>query len=279
MNVLHVEKPDTAQGKGRIFEAMLIGYLDAPVLFEAARGAQTERPVWAVFAGSDTQMRPFTANLQMGRRAVVPKRAAGSLTDGTKFEFLRSAGYEWRHQRIDNGGCVTVFLPELFRLDPGMVDPEHIQYLAAPTQAWIDALRPTLPPLESVREHMKRFRKGGKGLPGNTPTAEVLADLLPWAMLFAAYLDRRTGAPLIPDPLFQLRLFVYCLAKGYARFPRRKDEYGGDAAFGQAAKGEFEAYGLDRAGLVSPVLVNMKHKKFDELYALAVETWFAAEAS
>ena len=96
MNVLHIEQPDTAKGKGRIFEAMLIGYLDAPVVFEAARGAQTERPVWAVFAGSDTQMRPFTANLQQGRRAVVPKCAVGSLRDGTKFEFLRSAGYDWR---------------------------------------------------------------------------------------------------------------------------------------------------------------------------------------
>lgn len=276
MDTLQVEMPDTPRAKGRVFEVMLLGYLDAPVLFEAAQGAQTKRPVWALYAGTDTQIRPFTANLQQGRRAVVPRFSPGGHFEGTKFEFLRSAGYDWRSQRLDTGACVTVFLPDLFRLDPGMVDPKRIQFIAAPSRAWIDDLQPTLPPRAAVYAHMAKFRKGGKGLPPATPTAEVLTDLLPWALLFGAYLDRRTGAPLIPDPLFLLRLFVLCLAKEYALFASVEKTYSShDRAFGQASHGAFSAYGLDDAGLVAPFLVNMTHAQFDALYKTAVEEWFA----
>ncbi len=115
------------EGKGRTFSAMCLSLIAAPSLSPFQSSSDDIRPVLATFAATDTALRPFVTNLQLGRKANFPGR------HGERVEFLRSAGYQTLLQREAEGTIATVLLPELFRMDPGMVDPAAIRFIIAPS--------------------------------------------------------------------------------------------------------------------------------------------------
>lgn len=139
--------------KGRSFQGTLLAYADADALWTLG-GANTEvhRPVWFVAACSEQEAGPFQANLRLGNMAEVPNgnRGTGRNSKGDRFELCRSARYQYAVQRLPAGTVIQAFLPELFAIDPGMVDPEAVRFVMVPAKTWLgDVSRRT-------RMHVKR---------------------------------------------------------------------------------------------------------------------------
>lgn len=208
----------TAQegSKGRTFGAQLLAWATADGLWDGGERAddKAHRPVWAVLAGARAEMVAFVANLRFGRAfGTNGKRTRkGGTTFETKWEFLKSARYEWRTLATDEGALVQVFLPDLFRVDPGMIDPTGVRFVLLPPAAWIDAQREALgarATLDAVR-HVARL--------GIAPAGTDLAPWVPLATLFAERLERRIRFPFPPSLPFQLQVMVAMLKAGHATF-------------------------------------------------------------
>lgn len=250
--------------KGRSFAATPVAMVTADNLFPEGGTDGACRPVWAMFAGAETSLRPFVANLRLGRKA--EPDGFSRKGDGERFEFLKSIGYHIAWQKEAEGCLATLYHPELFRLDPGMVDPEAIQFVMLVPEAWIasQAIDPT-----AAIEHMKHFR---------LPELEghALASWAVAAYLFAAYLDRRTRCPLITDGRFYLQLLCQALDRKLASFPGSnlryntsyRSEWGYQSGFG------FRAEGLENAGISLAIAFQASHDTFEQFIAEQVTIFF-----
>lgn len=229
----YIIQPETGK-KGRSFSAKCTALVVADTLWSSGSG-DTIRPIWAQFVGTDSELRPFATNLKLGRKAEPSNGHKHS--NAERLEFIKSAQYQVAWQREAEGSIVTLFHPDLFRLDPGMVDPEGAKFVMLVPYWWNDAQ--TLD-VEDAR-----------------------------ASLFAAYLDRRTRCPLVADVAFYRRLLAAALDEGFAHSPGdRKIEY---------ARGTFQASGLDDAGLDSAISFSAPHDRLEEFLAEQVSEHFANE--
>lgn len=264
-------------GKGRSFTAALLAYILADNLWQGGKHDENYRPAWMMIAASEHEATPFVENLRAGRRAVL---ADGSKQRNNKpaiFECLRSAGYRFEAQRHPEGTVWQAYLPDLFRLDPGMVDPQGITFIVSPlrdTPEWHAATAPAVvaPAVEHIRKigyfgpgKHDRWESYDKGYP--YPTPEQVRELAPLASFFAVYLARRTRAPLIPDPRFYLQLLIAMLREGAASLTTR-ERYANDVYFGEHTKLGFVEEGIADVGLVPGVACKVKH---DDLEAVLAE--------
>jgi len=269
-------------GKGRTFCATYLASASADMLWEGGETdtGDIERPVFAVFAGSDAELRPFVANLMLGRRGLVGDNGY-SRRAKKGFEFLKSAGFRYLWQREQEGSVVTVYLPELFLMDPGMVDPKAAKFVLLPSASWaarqeIDAA----PIVKHARrlEIVKRVNKAPNVFEGSREDfKEVLPDdklaaLVPTAYLFAAFLDRRTRAPLLADGRFYLQVMLACLNEGLASWSPTKDW--GDPLFGEHKALAFAEYGTTDAGYLPGLAFMAEHEELEALLAREVTTYF-----
>lgn len=225
------------EGRGRTFRASLLAAVDADPLWEAGRTAgDTHRPILAVLAGSDAELRAFVANLQTGRKAVLGTRGKDRL------ELLKSVGYEYFTQRHPEGAITTAYLPELLDLDPGMVDPTGARFVCAPRRDWLRAN--PVPDLDAVVAHAIAASDQKYDFRDRDTD---LYQLAPVACLFAAYLDRRTRCPIVADPRFYLQVLLASLREGLAKLAVSWDGYERDSwlkAFGTAEMGFAEVVGF-----------------------------------
>lgn len=208
--------------KGRTFSAYLLNYLTADTAWECG-SSDPRRPVYLAFTASDREAHAFTANLRTGRRAVV-RNVYGH--EQGKIEFLRSSAHRFvtARSRRSGGAIVTVYLPSLFELDPGLIDPT-IRFLFAPASWWVDR-ELSSPALRSFPQEEAR---------------ELVV-----AASFAAYLDRRTSLPIINDPRFHRQLWRAAKREVWWHEPER-------STYGHATFRVFpeEIHGLEHVGLVS----------------------------
>lgn len=255
------------EGKGRTFRATLLASVEADLLWPGGLTAGDNiRPVWAMFAGSDQELRAFSANLQMGRKVTFPKRGYYRSKED-RMEFLKSAGYRMAWQREEEGSLLTVFLPELFQIDPGMVDPIGIKFILLPTQAWHAAQ--TIEDLGAMIRHVEVLN-------GGSPVPEWVAEWVPTAFLFAAYLDRRTCCPLVADSRFFLQLMLACLRDGVATFTSPAGyHYNRDLGFGVHSSRQYIEDSISDVGLRPGIAFNADHETFEKLLADEVERFFA----
>src|SRR5690606_35338965 len=170
--------------KGRSLTAKCTCLVTADYIWDPGN-SDNIRPIWAQFIGSDAEMRPFATNLKLGRKAEQTGRAGRS--SAGRLEFLRSANYQLAWQREPEGTILTVHNPDLFRLDPGMVDPAGATIVMLTPSWWLEAQ--TLPVVDAR------------------------------ASLFAAMLDRRTLCPLPADFDFYRLLLDASLVQGLALTP------------------------------------------------------------
>lgn len=198
------------------FRAQLLAYAEADGLWDAGSARdRVTRPVWMVLGCSEHEAAPFIANLQMGRAAdVAPERGGYSSRTPERFEILRSAKFVYRKEVLPAGVVVKVFHPELFRRDPGMVDPATARFLLLPDRAWCEAQA------LDVAGALGHVRRAGFLWP-----VSALRELLPIAPLFLAFLNRRTRCPLIPDAAFALQVLAGALANGMASRAGTEDRY------------------------------------------------------
>lgn len=259
----------TKDGKGRSFRAMCLATVEADSLWPGGL-ARTDniRPVWTAFAGTENELRPFMANLILGRKADL-------LSEYRRredvIELLKSAGYQQTWQREEEGCIATAFLPDLFRLDPGMVDPAGAFFVLLPTREWFAKQKLDVNP---IVEHGMRLAK----LRGYPVDEGQLITLAPVAYLFCAYLDRRTRCPLLADGRFYLQILLACLSEGLATWSIDKNKsyfsYGTQGSFGQHTEFGFREHGTEELGFLPGVAFGSSHDTLEALLAKEVTEFY-----
>lgn len=241
MRTLTISSEDSK--KGRSFNAELLADVRCNDLAPYGESNQrgVSRPVFAVFGGSDAEMRPFIANVRCGR--VLLDESSPTM------EFLRSAGFSYAAQRSPAGTTVTVWLHELFRHDPGMVDPSGMKFILMPRASQIVAQ----PEHAAAVEHLQRV----------APHAEH-ERVVQYAPLFVSFVDRRTRAPIIPALAFQAQLLQACIDRG-------------GAGWANTSKG-FYAPGVTDLGYALPLAFSGTHEAFEKLLAEQVQIYFDAKS-
>lgn len=254
------------EGKGRSFEALCLASVTADGLWSGGSASTDDaRPVWAMFAGSDAEMRPFMANLTGGRKATFTKGDSHNYSRkaGERLELLRSAGYQITWQRESEGVIATAFLPDLFRADPGMVDPSGVRFIVLPTTTWASEQKIDTAP---ILEHVARL--------GYPVTGETLPALVPVSFLFSLYLDRRTRCPLLSDGRFYLQLLLACLDKGYASWSGAEKYSFRDREWGRHTSHGFYEVDTADVGLLPGIAFTANHADVETLLAEQVSKFF-----
>lgn len=258
-------------GKGRSFSATCVAVVTADSLWETA--GNTIRPVWAMFATSEAELKPFMANLRLGRKAEKASNVNQRRGDDERLEFLKSAGYQVTWQRAEEGTIATIFYPELFRLDPGMVDPSGLKFVLLVPTDWANSQTVDV---ASAVQHVRMMAP--------QLDTDLLASLVPTAYLFAAFLDRRTRCPLVADGRFYLQLLVASLHCGFATFPGRNVRYNPDRGeWGHHPQHRFnleiggDSYSrenIEAIGFQHAIAVLAKHEAFEAFLAEQVTLFF-----
>lgn len=269
--------------KGRAFRAFRLAAVTADGLWDVGSIDKHKRPVYATFATSEGEARPFLANLLTGRPAVP---LTNSSRGAAGYEFLRSAGYRYFQDKGPAGTIVTVYLPDLFALDPGMVDPDGVKFVVLPPSAYLAGEAHSMPVGDMVT-HARRLpwvrelnQRPGKDdwrrdrwqepLP-----VEYLRHLAPLSYLFALYLSNRSRAPIPPDGRFYFQLMLACLREGVATLPTEDRSYHYESnKFGEKTAFKFTAAGLDVGGLGPAIAFSAKHNDVEGILAAECSTYF-----
>jgi len=267
--------PTQGESKGRTFRAMCLATVTADTLWEGGAVTDHMRPVWAMFAGSEAQLKPFAINVLSGRKAHFVKGHGYTPRNEEKLDMLRSAGYQSAWQREAEGSVVTMFLPDLFAADPGMVDPKGATFIVMPPAAWQDEQKIDA---GSIVRHVYKLLPEGLRKGDEAISKEDLAALIPMAFLFCTYLDRRTRCPLVADGRFFLQLLISCLGDGLAAWPGGDQHAYHRERFGLHGKRfrGFQAKGLEDVGLGRPIAFQATHEEIEAKLARQVEVFFEA---
>ena len=234
--------------KGRSFSADLVAVVTADQLFPEY-SSETIRPVWSMWAGSEASLKPFTANLRLGAKADPPNGAKAY----NRLEFLKSTRFHLFHQKEPEGTLATFYHPDLFCLDPGMVDPDVAKFILLPTTTWEDAQK------VDTREAVAHCLDLGYPL-----TIDELEALAKVSYLFAVFLDRRTRMPLLADPKFYLQLLCACLRAGLASRPGTSLKGYGYQEWDRQIRG-FNQEGLGDVGIKTPLCFLANHIQLEAL--------------
>jgi hypothetical protein len=263
---------DGGNGKGRSFSALCLATVDADFVSPLGN-ADTSRPVFAMFAGSDTELRPFMTNLRLGRRCEIGG-GSGYRSQG-QLELLKSGDYQIAYQREAEGSVASAYLPDLFMVDPGMVDPAGIRFVLLPDKAWLEQEPDDVAEANERKERLVEMAKHARRFADQSwPDQQALVELAPLAYLFVAYLDRRSRCPIVSDPRFYMQILCACLDRGLATFPAKG--YGGyvrDLGWGHH-KSEFVAQGVESVGLSKPIAFLSSHEDFESLLAAETTQFF-----
>ncbi len=278
--IIHVGEGD----KGRAFRATLLASVTADGLWPGGGGTtDNERPVWACFAASEQALRPFIANLRCGRTAtVIGEHRTGRKRD-VCVELLKSAGYHVSWQRTPEGTIATAFLADLFRADPGLVDPAGASFVMLPPRAWAEAQPIAEAELERAVRHVAPFC--GSGAADYPVRLEVLRELVPVAALFAVYLDRRIRLPLVADLAFYLQILLASLDMGLAgwgglgtkAYRTEMVRWERERLWGVAARCGYEERGTDAVGLLPGLVFQADHEAIGAMLAEQAAIYFQKE--
>lgn len=290
LDELVIHSPESPGKKGRAFRALKVSAIMADALLPFQVGDKHDRPVYACFAGSEAEMRPFAANLLCGRPAVPlgnqnrPYRRNRGAESG--YEFMRSAGYKTFFQRHEEGTILTVYLPELVALDPGMVDPKGVKFLVIPGAGYLEAEAKKLP-TKMAEDCVSYARALPAVVKANEPERdwrghvyshwveplprERLTELVPLSYLFALYLGNRTRAPIPPSGLFYIQLLLACLDRKLAAFSGDGDR----ETFGQNKVYKFLEEGAEEGKLGDSIAFMADHEEVEVILAAECATYFS----
>ena len=242
---------EAANGDKHSYRGWLVGHVIANHAWEGGGGGNTNRPILMVVAASHGESGPLTAALSRGARAVVD----GNRSNPDRYELLRSAGFRRLVQAEPSGVLTTFYHPDLFRRDPGMVDPDEMALAILPRQSWVKA---------------QHFDAGGiathLALTGKEVGAsEIDATWTPQARLFGEALDRRTRAPFPGDDRFLVQILRALVWRGYAVV---NDHYG--------SRRQHKEVGLDKLGYARGLSFQARQKDIERIIAEEVGCYFNA---
>lgn len=271
-----------AQGKGRAFRAVVLAWGAAGVWDKHEASNDRIRPAFLMIAAHGQEAGPVVANLRMGNPATVT--GDGVYGKGMVLETLKSARYAWSSQRVatPGGQAVTVATARIHAavaIDPGPVQPgEEVRFLIVPPRARLDEELARMP-----ADDMRRF---GRSLvpealakpkydwvqPDVKESDDVWRYMPAMALWFCAMLDRRVAVPVLPDPLFQVQLYLAALREGIASWAKRDVDHYGDRRWGRRGKLLTE-WGYDQAGLVPGVACAASQDQIRSLLVGEVRAW------
>lgn len=254
-----------SEGKGRTFRATLLATVEADLLWSGGlANTDTQRPVWAMFGGSDQELRSFMANVSRGRLVLFLSKDNPYRRKQDRLEFLKASGIQVVWQREEEGSLATIFLPELFQMDPGMVSSSGAKFILLPTQQWY--ADQNLDPKPLVQHAL---RCGYSAIP-----EEQLASMAPISFLFAAYLDRRTRCPLVADGRFYFQLMLSCLKAKLASFSTQADHISHELNFGHHQEQHYHELWTSTVGLYPGLAFRSDHATLEKLLSHEVELFF-----
>lgn len=233
-------------GKGRSFRVSLLGMVTADN-YHASGSSRAYRPVYLSIVESDAAVRAFVANLRTGRQAEI--RGSSGSVFGKPLEAPRGLGLSWSFRKMDRPAGVTVataYMPALCDLDPGILQ-EDIRFLFAPPRWWVER-ELQAPTVQALPEEIRRD--------------VVLGSL------FAAFLDRRSPLPIVPDPLFHRRLLVEA---------RSRDWYDEADPYPHRPFLRYPWPAVD--GLETVAAVKVSHEGFEEFLRAETARYFAEESA
>jgi len=264
MRFLRVESKDNS--KGRSFRGEIVAYATANSFWEGGENASREliRPVFAVFACSDAEARPFQANLQCGNKAQCFNDYGRE--DREKWEFMRSAKYTYIQQKHPEGVFVKAYLHELFRDDAAMVDPDEVKFILLPAKDWL------APHDQRVANHLRAWcgKIDWKERSVQTPTDEQIETIVRTCHIWARQIAVRTKLPIPNDARFFAQALASCLLVGVSTFSGEKG--GWSRPFGM--NGGFYHEGLDLFGMSTGIATKAKHEDVAKVFAEQVEIFF-----
>jgi hypothetical protein len=240
--------------KGRVFSQELLAWVEADFLWEKGANSDNRRPIWTALAGSEQESKAFLANFTQGHLAT----SGYYRSNDEKFELLKSVKYRVHQQKISGGGVYsTVFLPEFFMVDPGLIDPEKISFVVLPLNYWI----------EGQSYDIERAKRLYTALYEITFGAQITVDLdwhtmLAVGSLFLLYLDRRCRYPMPFDPVFGAWLFLMCENAGKVVKPT------------SGYRSSFKLEIREPVGIRSGFAFLSDHETFGELLSLEIRRWF-----
>lgn len=254
--------------KARAFQATLLTVIRADGLWEGP-GGNSLRPVLMSVAATHDAMRIFTANLKLGRKVQFEGSSPSWLPwrMGDSLEVLKSHNFRYTTQRIGDASVCTLFHPELFQIDPGMVDPEKdITFIVLPPSSWATSD-------QEVRNLVAYMvvTDQAEGIP-----EETLTQCAKLAKLFVVYLDRRTRCPILADPRFAMQLLVSALQHGLATFTTEMtySSYGRSRSpFGQTEHLRYTEVRPEAAGYQPGLAFKASHADLEALLAKQVKTY------
>lgn len=234
MNILTIEPAKHKEGshrsaaKSRRFSAIKLAHICAGMLWNGEAKDGPVRPVWIAFAGSDTGLRPFVANMRAGRLAVLEDPSERSYSRGkpTRFELMRSAGYSFTARRLalpdgTTSETVVAALDSILGIDPGLITPEGVSFLALPPCWWVErehaAMLADRQMCAEIDRHLRAMRphRQAMGIPETIDlSTETMLPIVPIAVYVRSYLDRRTRRPMFMTPAFAVQLYLAGLAAG-----------------------------------------------------------------
>lgn len=221
--------------KGRIFSGSLLGYIRSLDLCPQDTMGDLVRPILLMTAASIGQDRPFHANLSLGEVADSSSdtpNAPSSPTFLGRVQTLKSLKYSRIRQVCSTGVVVTSYLPYVFDIDPGMVDPDKISFCVAPPVDWLEGLyRATN--LHDLIEPSRGYvqRKWLVSIP-----YERMRIIVGTAPMVSMFLDHRSKAPILKDLWFQVLLFLNLLGEGQARIATGGNRYWNDSKWGESPR-------------------------------------------
>jgi hypothetical protein len=265
MKFLRVESKDNS--KGRSFRGEIVAYACADSYWEGGENANRDltRPVFAVFACSDAEARPFQANLQCGNKALVFSDH-GYEEKGKRWEFMRSAKYTYVQQKHPEGVFIQAYLHELFRDDAAMVDPNEVKFILLPAKDWL------APEDARAANHVLSWarRIDWKALHRPAPTDEHVETIVRTCHLWARQIAVRTKLPIPNDARFFAQALAACLLVGVSTF--HGEGRGWHPPFGE--HGGFCHEGLELFGLSRGIATKAKHEDIAKVFAEQVEIFF-----
>lgn len=234
------------EGKGRSFRATLLASVEADGMWDGGEGAgDVHRPIWAMLGAGEGDFGPFVANLRCGRKAEDQGRGWRG-RDRERYEFLRSAGYAWavQHHSTAGAAAIQVYLPDLFRHNVGMVDPEGVRFGVLPPLMWLEERGWSATKVDECTAHVQRC--------GTDRPLTSLESAIRLAPLVIGALSQRSRIPIPRDATLWAQVAVAALDQGLATM---------------AAEGRFgyAEYGLSDVGLAPGLAWRSTHEQLETL--------------
>lgn len=238
-------------GKTRSFCGSVAAYIKTDMLWDGGQ-ANTDyiRPTWALILASEGAFGPLMANLRTGRKADLGEKDWSRKTP-PRMEFMKSEKYALLTQRTPFGIAGTLYLPAIYNLDPGMIDPVGIQFALVLQRQHVQDLQ------WDRRQALDHCAKVGVPV---TESTERLLDLAPYV---AGYIDRRTRCPLPVDTRFYAQLMYAALNIDMM-----------ESSLYSARRTGLHAEGLDDAGMLPAVAWRCTHEDFEKFLAQQAKLFF-----